>query len=111
MDSSMTKAEVITDDGSILFMEFNTENVDNAASESAGSGGGNKIYECNQCHKMFSKYTQLKRHISCHKVDDPHNRGFKCSYCSRWCATKSSLMRHERIHTGLYYTISCQFLD
>lgn len=51
---------------------------------------------------MFSKYTQLKRHISCHKQADPHNRGLQCSYCERWCATRSSLMRHERIHTGLY---------
>ncbi|XP_063706785.1 zinc finger protein pita-like [Culicoides brevitarsis] len=110
LDSSLTKAEVVTDDGSILFMEFNTENVENAAAESAVTGGatktsgsssgGNMYYECNQCHKMFSKYTQLKRHISCHKVDDADNRGFKCSYCSRWCATKSSLVRHERIHTG-----------
>lgn len=75
-------------------MEFNTENV-------VDNSGGNMYYECNQCHKEFSKYSQLKRHISCHKVD-PHNRGLKCSYCDRWCPTKSSLVRHERIHTGQF---------
>lgn len=106
----MTKAEVITDDGRILFMEFNTENDDNVA-ELAESGGGNMYYECNECHKFFSKYTQLKRHISCHKVADPHNRGYQCSYCERWCATKSSLIRHERIHTGLYYPKSLSNLQ
>lgn len=102
LDSSLTKAEVITDDGSILFMEFNTENVVDNATGSTESGGGNMYFECNECHKFFSKYSQLKRHISCHKVADPNNRGYQCSYCERWCATKSSLMRHERIHTGLY---------
>uniref|UniRef100_A0A336MRL0 CSON005323 protein n=1 Tax=Culicoides sonorensis TaxID=179676 RepID=A0A336MRL0_CULSO len=109
LDSALTKAEVITDDGSILFMEFNTENVVDSGSVGTGttagggsitgSGGGNMYYECNQCHKEFTKFTQLKRHISCHKVD-PHNRGLQCSYCERWCSTKSSLIRHERIHTG-----------
>lgn len=97
ISENMTKAEVVSDDGNILFMEFNT-----AASAMATATPGNPAYNryaCVECNTEFSNQKQFRNHLS-HHPNDPHEKGIQCRYCSKWCPTKSARERHERTHTG-----------
>ncbi|XP_067009238.2 zinc finger protein pita [Anabrus simplex] len=54
------------------------------------------FFQCEKCHKKFSKRIDLKRHSSVH---DEH-RGVVCDVCEKWFPNKTSFKRHERTHTG-----------
>lgn len=102
VEQNLTKAEVVTDDGNILFMEFNTDSSSQGVTAASGNKGlRTNVFSCVECKIEFFKYSQFKRHINQHKTD-PHQKGLQCRFCSRWWPTKTALERHERTHTGEY---------
>ena len=55
---------------------------------------GEKPFECELCHKRFSRRDKLNMHSRSHTGEKPH----KCTYCSYAAADSSSLKKHLRIH-------------
>uniref|UniRef100_A0A1A8PEQ9 Zinc finger protein 64 homolog n=2 Tax=Nothobranchius rachovii TaxID=451742 RepID=A0A1A8PEQ9_9TELE len=55
---------------------------------------GEKPFECELCHKRFSRRDKLNMHSRSHTGEKPH----KCKHCSYAAADSSSLKKHLRIH-------------
>ncbi|KAJ8391323.1 hypothetical protein AAFF_G00091100 [Aldrovandia affinis] len=55
---------------------------------------GEKPFECEVCHKRFSRRDKLNMHSRSHTGEKPH----KCKYCAYAAADSSSLKKHLRIH-------------
>ncbi|XP_055022215.1 zinc finger protein 64 isoform X1 [Boleophthalmus pectinirostris] len=55
---------------------------------------GEKPFECELCHKRFSRRDKLNMHSRSHTGEKPH----KCKLCSYAAADSSSLKKHMRIH-------------
>lgn len=99
LGQNVTKAVVETEEGNILFMEFNTNTTQDGLGNISESSSQSNIFTCVQCKVEFSKYNNFKRHINSHKTD-PHQKGLQCHFCSRYWSSMTALRRHERTHTG-----------
>ncbi|XP_049608867.2 zinc finger protein 64 [Syngnathus scovelli] len=55
---------------------------------------GEKPFECDLCHKRFSRRDKLNMHSRSHTGEKPH----KCKLCPYAAADSSSLKKHLRIH-------------
>ncbi|XP_041860985.1 zinc finger protein 64 [Melanotaenia boesemani] len=55
---------------------------------------GEKPFECELCHKRFSRRDKLNMHSRSHTGERPH----KCKHCPYAAADSSSLKKHLRIH-------------
>lgn len=55
-----------------------------------------KLYECEQCHKVYGDKDDLTRHYYIHDNIKP----FECRYCGKKFNDKSNMRQHEKIHTG-----------
>uniref|UniRef100_A0A8C5HPD9 C2H2-type domain-containing protein n=1 Tax=Gouania willdenowi TaxID=441366 RepID=A0A8C5HPD9_GOUWI len=55
---------------------------------------GEKPFECELCHKRFSRRDKLNVHSRLHTGEKPH----KCKHCAYAAADSSSLKKHLRIH-------------
>ncbi|XP_019721554.1 zinc finger protein 64 isoform X2 [Hippocampus comes] len=55
---------------------------------------GEKPFECELCHKRFSRRDKLNMHSRSHTGEKPH----KCKLCPYAAADSSSLKKHLRIH-------------
>ncbi|KAM6924357.1 zinc finger protein 64 [Xenentodon cancila] len=55
---------------------------------------GEKPFECELCHKRFSRRDKLNVHSRSHTGERPH----KCKHCPYAAADSSSLKKHLRIH-------------
>ncbi|XP_051962365.1 zinc finger protein 64-like [Xyrauchen texanus] len=55
---------------------------------------GERPFECELCHKRFSRRDKLNLHSRLHTGEKPH----KCKYCSYAAADSSSLKKHLRVH-------------
>ncbi|MFT7812858.1 zinc finger protein 64 [Arapaima gigas] len=55
---------------------------------------GEKPFECEECHKRFSRRDKLSMHKRSHTGEKPH----KCKHCTYAAADSSSLKKHLRIH-------------
>ncbi|XP_030279981.1 zinc finger protein 64 [Sparus aurata] len=55
---------------------------------------GEKPFECELCHKRFSRRDKLNVHSRSHTGEKPH----KCKHCPYAAADSSSLKKHLRIH-------------
>lgn len=61
---------------------------------SCNSHAGEKPFECELCHKRFSRRDKLNMHSRSHTGEKPH----KCKHCPYAAADSSSLKKHLRIH-------------
>lgn len=57
---------------------------------------GERPFECEFCHKMFSVKENLQVHRRIHTKERP----YKCDVCGRAFEHSGKLHRHMRIHTG-----------
>ncbi|XP_060793366.1 zinc finger protein 64 isoform X2 [Neoarius graeffei] len=55
---------------------------------------GDRPYECELCHKRFSRRDKLNLHSRSHTGEKPH----KCKHCAYAAADSSSLKKHLRVH-------------
>ena len=84
-----------------------------------------KVYECNECQKVFKSNQNLKKHLMTHfelSVQCPRCKDFipqqslkqhirmhnlQCHYCQKSFATKRSLDYHLKIHTNTQQLYDC----
>ena len=57
-----------------------------------------EIYQCSQCNKLFSKESDLKKHLPAHTGGDNDSARYSCSECDYECDQKSSLRNHLVAH-------------
>ncbi|KAB5546505.1 hypothetical protein PHYPO_G00072880 [Pangasianodon hypophthalmus] len=55
---------------------------------------GDRPFECELCHKRFSRRDKLNLHSRSHTGEKPH----KCKHCTYAAADSSSLKKHLRVH-------------
>lgn len=55
---------------------------------------GDRPFECELCHKRFSRRDKLNLHSRTHTGEKPH----KCKHCPYAAADRSSLKKHLRVH-------------
>ncbi|XP_023338084.1 zinc finger protein 90 [Eurytemora carolleeae] len=60
--------------------------------------GSSKVrpFECNICHKMFTRVEILRRHLKTHMIE----KDYKCTYCGKTFDRRDVLNDHMRNHTG-----------
>ena len=64
---------------------------------------GEKIFSCYDCDKVFDSIDEIKTHyITIHSALSPekNDEPFVCDVCGKGYSFKSSLIDHNRIHTG-----------
>ncbi|XP_069837049.1 oocyte zinc finger protein XlCOF22-like isoform X2 [Dendropsophus ebraccatus] len=57
---------------------------------------GVKIFPCSECGKLFKRKTNLAKHESIHREENP----FSCPECGKCFLQKSQLFKHQRRHKG-----------
>ena len=55
-----------------------------------------KVFTCLVCAALFKRKQHLKEHEMTH-ID---NEKFICDHCGKQFSVKTSLVRHQKIHTG-----------
>jgi len=94
----------VISDGKAWFREAKVEGVEEVQEFTFVDGVGledeqpepQKDFECELCHKRFTKVEILKRHIKTHLKD----KEFKCGYCNKAFDRRDVLNDHIRNHTG-----------
>ena len=67
------------------------------------ANGEKKIFQCSfeNCRERFARRQACKTHFYNHITTKIVSNGFTCKFCQKYFKVASSLLRHERIHTGL----------
>ncbi|XP_037091791.1 early growth response protein 1-like [Pollicipes pollicipes] len=60
---------------------------------------GERPFECETCHKRFTRNEELTRHTRIHTGDRP----FGCEICGKRFGRKDHLNKHQRTHTTPLY--------
>ncbi|XP_014679944.1 PREDICTED: zinc finger protein 154-like, partial [Priapulus caudatus] len=58
--------------------------------------GESKEFDCEVCHKSFSKRWDLFQHMNIHTKDKP----YRCKKCHECFTQGSALKQHQKIHRG-----------
>lgn len=64
--------------------------------ESHAEQHGLKMYECEICHKKFSRSKNLKTH----KVSHSKTKPFACTICNKCFSKRDLLKKHTKLHTS-----------
>ena len=65
----------------------------------AVSPAGERPFECETCHKRFTRNEELTRHTRIHTGDRP----FGCELCGKRFGRKDHLNKHQRTHAAPLY--------
>ncbi|XP_056139826.1 zinc finger and BTB domain-containing protein 38 [Lampris incognitus] len=76
-----------------------------AAEKAVNLGGGQRVYNCSVCKRVYVTLSSLKRHENVHSWQ----RAYPCHYCNKVFALAEYRTKHEIWHTGerRYQCIFC----